>query len=212
MRCVHERMTAVRTVQGGEAWAAYKAAKAKWARLSEKHRLYNWKYSAKCRGLSICIADARACQMFWEACAYCGKVAVKGLDPPGGIDRPNSFSAEYREPGSAVPCCSLCNIMKASYDPLSYNGHALLVHRHVTGASAGELVPLSARLPAIAPSGYAAYVRGAQSRGYSWSLSEQQFAQLTAGDCCLCGAPGPSTVDRIDNFPEYEDGKVQSCC
>jgi hypothetical protein len=146
--------------------------------------------ATKRRGLNIFITDARACQMFWEACVYCGMVAVKGVDPTGGIDRPDSFSLEYREPGSAVPCCGLCNQMKACYDPVSYISHALLVHRHVSGASAGELVPLSNRLPAIAPSGYAEYERSAQSRGYRWSLTEPQFAKHTAGDCCLCGAPG----------------------
>jgi len=83
------------------------------------------------------------------------------------------------------------------------------------------------------PSGRAArnyvvsnYKRNAAKRDLEWALSENQFDELTQGDCHYCGVP-PSTVwtpkiyngaftyngiDRKNSSLGYTIGNVVSCC
>lgn len=73
------------------------------------------------------------------------------------------------------------------------------------------------------------YQRGAASRGFSFSLTKEQFRALTKQDCFYCGSP-PSQVrtlhnaatghaaytyngiDRVDNAVGYEAENVVACC
>jgi len=72
------------------------------------------------------------------------------------------------------------------------------------------------------------YRTGARARGYVFDLTDEQFAQLTSGDCFYCGAV-PSRrksyknatqhsaytfngVDRVDNAVGYVAENCVSCC
>jgi hypothetical protein len=76
---------------------------------------------------------------------------------------------------------------------------------------------------------YSNYRYGATRRGYTWSLSHSEFAELTKLDCHYCGAPPEQTfvgrrghtdgqpyiyngVDRVDNERGYEMNNVIPCC
>lgn len=56
--------------------------------------------------------------------------------------------------------------------------------------------------------------QSARTRGYEWSLSEDQYQSLVLMNCSYCGA-GPSPingVDRIDNAVGYLSGNVTTAC
>jgi hypothetical protein len=68
---------------------------------------------------------------------------------------------------------------------------------------------------------YNQYKTGAQLRGYSFELNEQQFYTLIKGDCCYCGRhPGKrkgtkllcNGIDRADNTQGYTIENCRSCC
>ena len=67
------------------------------------------------------------------------------------------------------------------------------------------------------------YVYGAQNRGYSWELSEDDVKRLFESSCHYCGkAPSQesgyssiylhSGIDRIDNDKGYDVANCVSCC
>ena len=69
------------------------------------------------------------------------------------------------------------------------------------------------------------YEKSAEYRGLEWGLSDEDFDELTRGDCAYCGVP-PSNeaqtsrngafvyngIDRLDNAVGYMPGNVASCC
>jgi hypothetical protein len=76
---------------------------------------------------------------------------------------------------------------------------------------------------------YVQYRHQAIKRGYTWSLSREQFAALTKQDCHYCGVPpiqehigryGSTNgkpyiyngIDRADNAKGYEADNVVPCC
>lgn len=64
------------------------------------------------------------------------------------------------------------------------------------------------------------YKKGAKKRGYSYELTEEQFAELTQKNCYYCGAKPKghygkyiySGIDRIDNDKGYVMDNVVPCC
>ena len=58
-------------------------------------------------------------------------------------------------------------------------------------------------------------VRASTRRGFSFTLSEQEFVTITSKPCHYCDGPLPrigSGLDRIDNDKGYELGNVIPCC
>lgn len=68
------------------------------------------------------------------------------------------------------------------------------------------------------------YKRNAKRRGYCWELTEDQAAELFAGDCHYCGAKPVETqeasrynwtrngIDRVNNTQGYTEENCVSCC
>lgn len=88
--------------------------------------------------------------------------------------------------------------------------------------------PKDGRGPGVAARGIvlSTYKKNAQNRSLIWDLTEDEFDQLTSGDCHYCGCP-PSRIkrsgqwdsgftyngiDRKDNSLGYVAGNVVSCC
>ena len=70
------------------------------------------------------------------------------------------------------------------------------------------------------------YKKNAEKRGYTWELTEEQFAKITQKECHYCGAK-PNNIfkqrkcngdyiynglDRIDNTKNYTVENTVSCC
>lgn len=64
------------------------------------------------------------------------------------------------------------------------------------------------------------YERDAEKRGYCFTLTREQFAELIQQECHYCGSPGNSTsynftytgIDRVDSSRGYTPGNTVSCC
>jgi hypothetical protein len=143
----------------------------------------------------------------WQPCAYCGKAAVCGEDPPGSIDRADNFATAYTE-NTALPCCVECNWAKGCLCPSNYIGHAIAVV-HCQSRAPGPSRP---RSPPNKPCSFESYRESAKVRRYEFLLSPAQFLEVSAKDCAFCGQPGPNGVDRMDNQAVYSYETVQACC
>ena len=63
------------------------------------------------------------------------------------------------------------------------------------------------------------YKEGADSRGYSWKLQDEEAFDLMIRPCHYCGCEpgtrnknGLNGIDRVDNTRGYEKGNVVPCC
>lgn len=60
---------------------------------------------------------------------------------------------------------------------------------------------------------YKKYMRGAEERGLSFSLTEQEFMSFWQKECHYCGTtPETIGIDRIRNEEGYSTGNVVACC
>lgn len=59
---------------------------------------------------------------------------------------------------------------------------------------------------------YAKYVGSAKKRKLEFTLSFEQFAQLTNSGCFYCGLPPSKGVDRINNQEGYIPSNSAPCC
>jgi hypothetical protein len=57
------------------------------------------------------------------------------------------------------------------------------------------------------------YQTKAASRGLDFKITEQQFIEIVARCCYLCGTYGePRGLDRVDNHRPYHLSNVEACC
>lgn len=60
---------------------------------------------------------------------------------------------------------------------------------------------------------YATYKRGAESRGYVFELSIEEFSNLWNKPCCYCNTDITGIgIDRVDNSKGYTINNTIACC
>ena len=59
---------------------------------------------------------------------------------------------------------------------------------------------------------YADYRRNAATRGFTFQISKERFAEITDQACAYCGAEGPNGIDRVDSDLGYVEGNMVPCC
>ena len=63
------------------------------------------------------------------------------------------------------------------------------------------------------PGKYIAYKSSARDRGWEFTLTKEEFAELWQQSCFYCGGEIATIgLDRIDNTQGYNKGNVVSCC
>lgn len=62
------------------------------------------------------------------------------------------------------------------------------------------------------PTLFRTYLNRANKKGISFSLTVEQFYEITRNSCTYCGSSNKIGVDRIDSSIGYEIGNVQPCC
>jgi hypothetical protein len=90
-------MTALCTVQGKEKYKAHMRAKHK----KPRTQLEVQRAPTRPR---FCTDGSSGTGNYRQPCAYCGRAAVPGEDPPGSIDRVDNLATAYTM-NPAVPCC-----------------------------------------------------------------------------------------------------------
>ncbi len=87
-----------------------------WNRKNANARLNSMKYSAQTRNITWELDDELAKKMMTSSCVYCGHLDLEVR--MNGIDRMDSSRGYISD--NCVPCCKNCNLMKGTYDPLTF--------------------------------------------------------------------------------------------
>ena len=146
-----------------------------------------------------------------KPCHYCGILRDRGTEQFNGIDRDDS-SIGYL-PSNCVSCCSMCNYMKntLSGDVFVRRVEHILTHnKHVDGVLNPNLFGDHNSVICMD------YKRRAIRKQLEFSLTNDEFNQLTLQECYICGKKSTRThkngVDRYDNTSGYTLDNCRSCC
>jgi len=62
------------------------------------------------------------------------------------------------------------------------------------------------------PPSYSSYKKGAMSRHLAFSLTKEEFANISMKNCVYCGCKGPNGIDRINNTKGYSNENCVPAC
>ncbi len=162
---------------------------------------------AKIQFIDFELTKECALSLFQSVCFYCG---LKNQRDLCGIDRVDN-SAGYLV-NNCVSCCANCNYMKRDWEVssfVSYAGH-IAAFNGLKGKLCFKNLCQSNRLS------FAEYRTASIVRDYVFNLSEDEFNQITGGNCYICGIENSSShsngIDRVDNTVGYEFGNCKPCC
>jgi hypothetical protein len=144
-----------------------------------------------------------------KPCHFCGGIDDRGFN---GIDRLDCHEGYTLTNG--VPCCAMCNQLKAS---LSEN---VFLKRVEHLAVHGGRVEGGRRWPDAFPHSMGALLTGVERRANQlkvpFDLTLNFFAELHHSGCYLCGKENGNGhrngTDRLDNTGGYMMTNVRACC
>lgn len=142
-------------------------------------------------------------QLMVLPCFYCAFVSHDGS--LNGIDRVDS-EAGYTCLNS-VPCCAICNAMKARLTVDSFIHHVQRIAKH-----ACKTIEVEASTRQLAPAFGGRTELRKSDKPKHCQLSEEQTIELWARECYLCGRQPALGIDRLDSFKDYTVDNVKSCC
>jgi hypothetical protein len=146
-----------------------------------------------------------------EPCYYCDITEPeKGFN---GIDRKkNSYLGYIVE--NCVSCCKMCNKLKGTLDDICFIkriGHIL---------SYIKVIDINVSFPELfgnhIAGKYKKFMRIARERQLVFELSSEQFDEITAENCYICGKQNTEIhkngIDRFDNNIGYIIENCRPCC
>ena len=178
---------------------------------TNKHVIWNhYVKGAQKRNINFALTKTRFKELILLPCFYCNH---KKDGEVNGIDRLNNNEG-YQE-DNVVPCCELCNIMKGSQHPQEFIDKLYSIHIFL-----GTATPISEDLiekwkttyVSKTQPAYKIYAKNANTRNITFTLSEEDFAEIVAQPCYLCCLKGPSGIDRFNNSIEYSKENCRPCC
>lgn len=166
------------------------------------------------RGIAYELTPDETQQIINSKCFYCNH------KPPdcqlNGIDRLDS-KRQY-ELDNCVACCSMCNYMKACYDPLVFINmceHILTYLLKIDGRLYPQLFK-DFNSTCSVDKLYESYKISANKRQYEWSLTIDQFTNIVKQPCYLCGKKSGENhtngIDRFYNAVGYIITNSLPCC
>jgi len=161
--------------------------------------------SAREKGLAFELDDDEFEQLLSGGCHYCDNRMNIGIDR---IDSERHYTSD-----NCVSCCKICNYMKSNL-PVS---HFIGIAHHILafqGIINGPLYPQLFR--DFQGASYRDYERRARKKELSFEISLDEWSDLIAQSCTICGKDPSDThtngIDRIDNSIGYEESNIQICC
>lgn len=142
-------------------------------------------------------------------CYYCGIVQEKGFN---GIDRKSCHEGYIQS--NCVSCCEMCNFIKGTLDPVTFYeriGHILTFQK---------LINWEMNCPEHFADHnnvlYCKYKYRANKKNLEFSISKDDFDNLTRQNCYICNKPKTDShsngIDRYDNTKGYVESNVMPCC
>ena len=172
-------------------------------------KLYDYKRKASIRGLVWELSNKKALELFDSKCKYCG---IKPLGTSGnGIDRFDNDQG-YIE-GNVVPCCSVCNRAKNSYEYGDFIDYCIHIYENYPCAESNET---------NFANGHVSFTRYAQKkyhckakREINFDLEKNEYEKFMTKKCYYCGSfnmPGHIGIDRLSSKIGYDKKNIVPCC
>ena len=176
-------------------------------RCESQYTLY--KYSSQVRTIEFALSYAEFEGIVNDKCHYCStEDETRGFH---GVDRIDSSKGYFID--NCVACCKICNYMKGSLhkDVFLKRVEHILTHN---GLVEGALFPEC--FADIKYVSYTSYIKSSVLRGKLFEISNDEFSNITAEPCYVCGKQNTQThtngVDRYDNKIGYIRENCRSCC
>ena len=168
----------------------------------------NYIRSARDKNLDFEISQEEFNKIVKETCHYCNVIQKRGFN---GIDRLDSNKGYVLD--NCVSCCKTCNYMKCSLSTdvfLKRIEHILTYNNKINGRYFPE------EYSSYSAASYNEYKRRANNKSLLFELTNDEYVELIAGNCYLCGRDGSDNltngIDRIDNKLGYIMSNLNSCC
>jgi hypothetical protein len=181
-------------------------------RVTPKYRQGFYQRRAISKKLDMTLTDDQWTQYFTGNCHYCGQRYEGPGTSLNGIDRTDNACGYYQE--NCVTCCTMCNMMKRNYSVVRF----MNICEHVLGCN-GFLETYEAHPDAFddhLSGSLSCYKLSASKRHITFNLSQEQFDELCANECYMCGKPSSNThvngIDRVDNDVGYCVENCKACC
>lgn len=142
--------------------------------------------------------------IFKSSCFYCGDDPT--TEKLMGVDRLSSFHGYCM--GNVVPCCSMCNMMKGSFDPITFIEKAMEIsfaHNHCDRVVCDDVVNASSTT-------YNKYKERASRKQISFTLTSKEFDDIISKPCYYCFATDHIGLDRIDPSKGYDANNIYPAC
>ena len=176
--------------------------------LARERVYYNYQKWAKKRNIYFNIDKEIFNNMIKLPCEYCGILQDKGYN---GIDRKESKG--IYEIHNCVSCCEMCNYLKRIDNVetfLKRVEHILTYNNKIQGSPSPELFSNHSQVS------YSIYIKAAKQRFIEFQLTEEQFQNIIANDCYICGKLQSiihkNGIDRFDSDIGYVVENCRSCC
>jgi hypothetical protein len=173
-----------------------------------KPQFTTYKKGAYERNLEFVISYDEYETIVKNKCYYCGIMQERGFN---GIDRKDS-SIGYNLI-NCVSCCKMCNYIKGSLSVsvfIKRIEHILTYQAIISGKLHPECFANHKKSP------YNNYFNRAIKMGMEFSLSIEQYNEITNGNCYICGKINDENnengMDRFNNNYGYTLDNVRSCC
>jgi hypothetical protein len=176
-----------------------------------KGKLYDYKRSARKRGLVFELTDDETLKLVQSSCNYCG---IYDMEIILGIDRIDSNLGYTKK--NTVPCCEQCNLMKhlRSYtDFINICEHIVSVNELYEGNIDNSLFTIAKTQR------YCNYKYDASRRDIEFNLSKNEFSYLVLQKCIYCHSEGEGYygmgaggIDRINSTKDYNINNCVPCC
>jgi len=168
----------------------------------------NYIRSARDKNLDFEISQEEFNKIVKEPCHYCNVIQERRFN---GIDRLDSNKGYVLD--NCVSCCKTCNYMKCSLSTdvfLKRIEHILTYNNKINGRYFPE------EYSSYSAASYNEYKRRANNKSLLFELTNDEYVELIAGNCYLCGRDGSDNltngIDRIDNKLGYIMSNLNSCC
>jgi hypothetical protein len=178
---------------------------------TNKHVIWNhYVKGAQKRNINFALTKTRFNELILQSCFYC---TYKKDGEVNGIDRLNNNQG-YQE-DNVVPCCETCNIMKGSQHPQEFIDKLYAIHiflETATPISKSLVEKWKTTYVSKTPAVYKTYVKNANTRNITFTLLEEDFIEIIAKPCYLCGLEGSTGIDRFNNSIGYLKENCRPCC
>jgi hypothetical protein len=172
------------------------------------------KKSTEKRNKEVSLTKENYLELIQKSCVYCNYYNEEEINGVDRLDNEKGYNLE-----NCISCCKHCNRMKHILHPVFFIKKAELITKFqddILDTNERDIFYSKWNMYISKKTPYYIYIKriNEEKRGYEFSLTKDQFEELTYSPCYLCGFKNSSGngLDREDNEKGYIYNNVLSCC